>query len=388
MNLIFITEARFYKTQSGNYYADDMSYNNLLWNRYLNEFNKVYVVARVFNSNIAFDESFRIDSVHFLPLPAFEDIISFGKNYFSIKKYLNSYIKKDSIIIIRGGGALGYAASRIYKKQNLYYGIEVIGDPYEVFAPGVIKHPLRIVLRYLFTYIQKKVVKGAVAATYVTKNALQKRYPASGKAFVTYASDVFLDDANPVLEPKELQVFKEINLISIGSLDQMYKSPDILIKAIKMLVSKGIAVKLTWLGKGKYQQEMKDLTRSLEIEDRVKFAGSVSSSEVTKYLDNSDVFLLVSRTEGLPRAMVEAMSRGLPCIGTNVGGIPELLQKESLVAPESPEQICDKVQFFLNNREAANIQAKINLENSKEYSFERLNSKRTDFYRFLKNYRK
>ncbi len=388
MNLIFITEARFYITHNGNYYADDMSYNNFLWNRYLNEFNEVYVVARVFNSTAVFDESFRVDNVRFLSLPAFEDIISFGKNYFSIKKKMNSYINKDSTIIIRGGGALGYTASRICKKKNLFYGIEVIGDPYEVFAPGVIRHPLRIVLRYFFTYIQKKVVKGAVAGIYVTRNALQKRYPTSEKAFVSYASDVFLDDANPILEPKKLKVFKEINLISIGSLDQMYKSPDILIKAIKILVSKGINVKLTWLGKGKYQKDMEDLTRNLEIEDRVKFAGSVSSSEVTKYLDDADVFLLVSRTEGLPRAMVEAMSRGLPCIGTNVGGIPELLQKVSLVDVESPEQICEKVQFFLNNKDAANIQAKINLENSKEFSFERLNSKRIHFYRFLKNYHK
>ncbi|TDE29158.1 glycosyltransferase [Flavobacterium ranwuense] len=386
MDLIFVTEARFYKTHEGNYYADDMSYNNLLWNRYLKEFDKVYVIARVFNSTSAFDESFYVDNVHFLPLPAFEDIISYGKNFFSIKKYLNSYIKKDSTIIIRGGGALGYTASRICKKQNLPYGVEVIGDPYEVFAPGVIRHPLRIVLRYLFTYIQEKVVKEAVAVIYVTKYALQKRYPASEKAFTTYASDVFLDSSNLVLEPKKLQSFKEINLISIGSLDQMYKSPDILIKAIKMLVSKGIDVKLTWLGKGKYQQDMERLVQILEIEDKVKFAGSVSSTEVTKYLDNSDVFLLVSRTEGLPRAMVEAMSRGLPCIGTKVGGIPELLQKEFLVDPESPEQICDKVQFLLKNREVANIQSKINLENSKEYSFEGLDSKRANFYRFLKNY--
>ena len=260
----------------------------------------------------------------------------------------------------------------------------MIGDPYEVFAPGVIKHPLRIVLRYFFTYIQKKVVKGAVAGIYVTRNALQKRYPTSEKAFVSYASDVFLDDANPILEPKKLEAFKEINLISIGSLDQMYKSPDILIQAIKILVSKGINVKLTWLGKGKYQKDMEDLTRNLEIEDRVKFTGSVSSSEVTKYLDDSDIFLLVSRTEGLPRAMVEAMSRGLPCIGTNVGGIPELLDKEVLVNTEDAIEIANKVELLINDLEFAKNQASRNLTVSKEYNFDVLNKKRKQFYRYLK----
>ena len=384
MNLIFITEARFYITHNGNYYADDMSYNNFLWNRYLNEFNEVYVVARVFNSTAVFDESFRVDNVRFLSLPAFEDIISFGKNYFSIKKKMNSYINKDSTIIIRGGGALGYLSSRICKKQNLSYGIEVIGDPYDVFAPRVIQHPLRPILRYLFTYIQKKVVREAAAVIYVTKYALQRRYPTSEKAYSTYASDVFLDGTNAVLEPKKLQSSKIINLISIGSLDQMYKSPDILIKALRILISKGIDANLTWLGKGKYQQEMEDLTRNLEIEDRVKFTGSVSSSEVTKYLDDSDIFLLVSRTEGLPRAMVEAMSRGLPCIGTNVGGIPELLDKEVLVNKEDAIEIANKVELLINDLEFAKSQAFRNLTVSKEYNFDVLNKKRKQFYRYLK----
>ena len=384
MNLIFITEARFYKTHEGNYYADDMSYNNSLWNRYLKEFDKVYVIARVFPSNAVFDAAFRVDNVLFLPLPAFEDIVSFGKKFFSIKKYLNSYINKGSTVIIRGGGALGYLSSRICKKQNLSYGIEVIGDPYDVFAPRVIQHPLRPILRYLFTYIQKKVVREAAAVIYVTKYALQRRYPTSEKAFSTYASDVFLDGTNAVLEPKKLQSSKIINLISIGSLDQMYKSPDILIKALRILISKGIDANLTWLGKGKYQQEMEDLTRNLEIEDRVKFTGSVSSSEVTKCLDDSDIFLLVSRTEGLPRAMVEAMSRGLPCIGTNVGGIPELLDKEVLVNTEDAIEIANKVELLINDLEFAKNQASRNLTVSKEYNFDVLNKKRKQFYRYLK----
>jgi glycosyltransferase involved in cell wall biosynthesis len=388
MNLIFVTEARFFKTPDGSYYADDISYNSFLWKRYLKEFDKVSVVARIFYSEKSFDESHKVDNVNFLSLPPYGDIISFCKNYFRIKKYLSTYINKNSTIITRGGGILGYVAGRICKKKNLCYGIEVIGDPYEVFAPKGIKHPLRIILRYLFTYLQKKAVNGAVAAIYVTRETLQKRYPTSKNAYNTFASDVFIDVNNPVSEAKKMISSDEIQLISIGSLDQMYKSPDILLKAVEMLVIKGINVKLTWLGKGKYQQEMENLARSLKIENKVNFVGSVSSTQVTQYLDNSNVFLLVSRTEGLPRAMVEAMSRGLLCIGTNVGGIPELLQNESLVEVESPEQICDKIQFFLNNKEVANIQAMINLESSKDYSNEKLNAKRTDFYRFLKNYSK
>lgn len=384
MNLTFITECRFYKTANGTYYAGDMSYNSLLWERYLKEFDEIYVVARVFESAENFEESFLVNNVHFLPLPPYDTINSYAKNFIEIKNALKKFINKDSVTIIRGGGVLGYWAGLICKRRNIYFGIEVIGDPYDVFAPGVIQHPLRSILRLLFTYFQKKVVKDAIAVIYVTKNALQKRYPASKTAFVNFASDVFLNADKPVLESKKLQTDKVINLISIGSLDQMYKSPDVLIRAVKRLVSKGINVKLTWLGKGKFRQHMEQLAHGLEIEDKVVFMGSVSSEEVTRYLDASDIFLLVSRTEGLPRAVVEAMSRGLPCIGTNIGGIPELLQKEVLVEPESFEEVSNMIEYFISNKDIADYQAKINLEASKEYSFETLDSKRNDFYKFLK----
>lgn len=387
MDLIFITEARFYKAAQGIYYAGDMSYNNKLWERYLEDFNNVYVVARIFNSNENFDKDFVVDNVHFLPLPSFDGIFSFMKNLFEIKKCLNNYLVPNHAVIIRGGGILGYSASKICKNKKIKYGIEVIGDPYEVFAPGVIKHPLRPFFRGWFTYIQKVTVKRAIAAIYVTKFTLQKRYPASEKAFSTYASDVFLDLTKPITAHKSFQDVEKIKLISVGSLDQMYKSPDILIKAVKILVEKEIDVHLVWLGKGKCQGEMEQLCKDLSISDNVQFVGAVPSDEVTNYLDNSDIFLLVSRTEGLPRAVVEAMSRGLPCIGTRVGGIPELLLDEALVAPESSQQIADKIFSFFDDKSMYSKHSLRNLENSQEYSFDVLNGKRKEFYKYLTDFK-
>lgn len=385
MDLTFVTECRFYKTSEGKYYADDMSYTNILWQRYLREFDTINVVARVFETREKFDESFLVDNVKFCPIYPFDAIPSFMKHIFIIKKDLNKFLTNKNITIIRGAGPLGFMASRICVKEKIKFGIEVIGDPFDVYAPGVIRHPLRPVLRKLFTYFQKKAVKEAAAVIYVTKNALQKRYPGSKKAYITFASDVFLNIEKSVSEHKKLEAKNVLNLISIGSLNQMYKSPDILIKAMKILVNKGIDLKLTWLGNGLYQHNMENLARNLEISSNIIFPGAVSSEEVIKYLDASDIFLLVSRTEGLPRAVVEAMSRGLPCIGTNVGGIPELLQKEVLVEPESPEEISNMIEYFLNHKDFAISQAKINLETSKEYSLEALNLKRNDFYNFLKN---
>ncbi|MCY1496894.1 GDP-mannose-dependent alpha-(1-6)-phosphatidylinositol monomannoside mannosyltransferase [compost metagenome] len=385
MNLTFVTECRFYKTADGKYYADDMSYTNSLWERYLKEFDSINVVARVFETSEKFDESFLVDNVQFCPIYPFDTIFSFAKNIIKVKKGLRKFLSKDTVTIVRGAGPLGFMATSLCVKQKIKFGIEIIGDPYEVYAPGVITHPLRPVLRKLFTDFQKKAVRRASAVIYVTKYALQKRYPALSGIYTTFASDVFLNQKKIAWQHKKLSIKNaRVNLISIGSLNQMYKSPDMLIKAIKILKDKGIQSRLVWLGNGKFQQDMEELAKSLEIQEDVIFPGAVSSDEVTRYLDESDIFLLVSRTEGLPRAVVEAMARGLPCIGTNVGGIPELLQKEALVQPESAIEISNKIEYFLNNVDFSNNEAKINLENSKEYSFEALDSKRSDFYRFLK----
>ncbi|OJX49486.1 glycosyltransferase family 4 protein [Flavobacterium sp. 38-13] len=385
MDLTFVTECRFYKTPDGKYYADDMSYTNSLWERYLKEFDNINVIARVFETSEKFDESFLVDNVNFCPIHPFDSIFSFAKNRSKVKKGLRKYLSKDTVTIIRGAGPLGYMATGICKQQKINFGIEIIGDPYEVYAPGVVTHPLRPVLRKLFTDFQKKAVRRASAVIYVTKYSLQKRYPALSGVYTTFASDVFLNEKKIATQHKKISIENgKPNLISIGSLNQMYKSPDILIKAVKLLKDKGIQAQLVWLGNGKFQPDMEELAKNLGLGDDVIFPGAVSSDEVTRFLDASDIFLLVSRTEGLPRAVVEAMARGLPCIGTNVGGIPELLQKEVLVQPESAEEISDMIEYFLSNADFSNNQAAINLENSKDYSFEVLDSKRSDFYRFLK----
>ena len=88
----------------------------------------------------------------------------------------------------------------------------------------------------------------------------------------------------------------------------MRKSPDKCIHIIDEMNRRGIDTHLKWLGRGRYMERMRALTRKLAIEDKVQFLGSVQRDVVDKHLDSSDVFLLLSHSEGLPRAMVEAMS--------------------------------------------------------------------------------
>ena len=386
MKLYFITDARFYKTSENNLYSGEVSFNDNLWERYLKSFEEVVIIARVFDSdkdNIL--ESNLITKAKILPIFPFDNVTTFFLKHKVIYNTLLSYLKKErASVIIRGAGSLGSLASKACVKNKIPYGIEVVGDPYDVFAKGVIKHPLRILMRSFFTYAQKRAVENADAVIYVTKYALQKRYPAKPNSFSTFASDVFINTDLSIL-PRYKNINTSLKLISIGSLEQMYKAPDIAILAVAKLLSLNYDVTLTWLGDGKYMQDMKNQAKELNIEDRVFFKGSVSASEVLKELNDSDIFILLSRTEGLPRALVEAMSLGLPCVGTNIGGIPELIKSEYLVEVNNVDDICLKIKSIADNSIAYNALSAYNIDLPKEYSFDNLERKRLEFYDYIIN---
>ncbi|MDM1298604.1 glycosyltransferase family 4 protein [Empedobacter falsenii] len=383
MSLFFITDARFLQTPDGKIYSGEFSFSNILWERYIKCFSKVYVIGRVFKVDSFDNENHLVSNVTILPTTPFETATSFLKNKVKIKTQVDNYFNnyEPQAVILRGAGSLGYLAAKYCTTKNISYGIEVVGDPYDVFAPGVIKHPLRFLFRRLFTYYQKEAVKNASSVIYVTKDKLQQRYPSNKNAFQTYASDVVIND---IVQKAKVLVTKDVyRIISVGSLDQMYKGPDVLLKAIKILIDNNVKVTLTWLGHGQYLEEIIRLSADLKISEYVDFKGSVDAVTLTKNLDESDVFVLASRTEGLPRAIVEAMARALPCIGSDVGGIPELVNNELVVISENSSQIAERIELLLKNENFYNKMSSYSLEKSSEFRQDILEERRLSFFKSL-----
>jgi glycosyltransferase involved in cell wall biosynthesis len=90
-----------------------------------------------------------------------------------------------------------------------------------------------------------------------------------------------------------------------------------------MIAPAETTLRLIILGNGPEEMELKKLSESLEVAHLVQFRGVVHNVE--EYLREADLFILPSRAEGLSNALLEAMSYGIPCIATHVGGTPELL---------------------------------------------------------------
>lgn len=385
MTLYFATEARFVK-RTGKYYSLG-GFSFELWNRYLEHFDKLVVIARVTtDKSIYVDETMlaSCNNISFIDLPYYVGFSGYIRSCQSIRKILTDQMNDDGCYICRLPGQIGGEVIRRLQKIGKPYACEVVGDPWDVFAKGSVDHPLRPIIRRISVQRLKYQVKGAQACLYVTQKTLQQMYPVKLGAFSVGVSDVIVNDSIIAQYPKRLNVKSEYTLISVGSLAQMYKAPDIVLKALSILKQRGLNIKLIWLGDGVFKVHMVALAQSLNLD--VDFKGNVSASEVHENLKKADIFILVSRTEGLPRAVVEAMAHGLPCIGSQVGGIPELLDKEVLVEKENPEQLAFLIEKMTTDINFTNQQAKRNLEKALFYKEDQLKLLRNSFFDYIKAY--
>jgi glycosyltransferase involved in cell wall biosynthesis len=82
--------------------------------------------------------------------------------------------------------------------------------------------------------------------------------------------------------------------------------------------------------------------------------------------------------------MIEAMARSLPCIGSTVGGIPELLPSEDLVPPGDVVALASKIREVVTDSERMARMSARNLETAKEYRDEVLRERRNEFYRYVR----
>jgi glycosyltransferase involved in cell wall biosynthesis len=205
--------------------------------------------------------------------------------------------------------------------------------------------------------------------------------------FTTHYSSIELEkDDRLHCERSNHERQKRMDIVTVGSLEQPYKGIDVLIAATAKSIAAGRNIRLTIVGEGRYRQSLENLAIQLGIGNSIRMTGQLASAQsVQAILDDSDLFVLASRTEGLPRAMIEAMARGLPCLGTNVGGIPELLEPSELVAPNDPDALSAKIDETLSRPEYMTQLSARNLEKAGGYRAELLDARRKQFFEHIRS---
>ncbi len=385
MKVVISLEQRFDRTPDGKVWTQTTCAYPF-WTRYLEVFDLVSVFARVKDVPSVPADWKQADGegVSFAPVPYYIGPWQYLLKVAQIERSAKNAVQKEDAVILRVFSPIALFIKPILQRTGHPYAVEVVADPYDVFAPGSIKTLLRPFLRHWFFWVLKRLCANAIAAAYVTNKALQQRYPCPNLA--VGISDVELPDEAIVASARPQQDrLQTPTLIYVGTLQQLYKAPNILIDAVAACVSEGLDLKLIVVGSGQYQPQLEAQSARLNIASKVQFLGQLGSSEVREWIDRSDLFVLPSYQEGLPRAMVEAMARGLPCIGSAVGGVPELIPPEDLVPPGDVAALASKIREIVMDPERLARMSQQNLEKSKDYRDRLLNGQRIDFYRSVRN---
>ena len=387
MRVVVTSEERYVRTPDGAVWTmTGPAYR--FWQRYLSAFDRVRIVARVRDVTAAPVDASRVDgpAVEVWPVPHYVGPAQYARRRAAIARALTTAVDDTDAVILRVPSNTAAVLVAERTRRDRPFALEVVGDPYDVLAPGVVRHPLRPLLRRWFVMTLRNQCRSAVAVSYVTERTMQARYPADAAvttiacSSVELAAEAFGSGRTVAARPPTAAA-----IVSVGSLEQLYKGVDTLIEALAILAAVGPAPRLVHVGGGRCLDRLVRLATRLGVADRVDFVGSLPpGAAIRQRLDAADLFVMPSRTEGLPRALIEAMARGLPAIATRVGGIPELLPAEDLVDPGDPAALADAVSRMLADPARMAAASARNLHRARDFAADTLTPRRDAYYQAVR----
>lgn len=389
MKILFVHDHKFIEID-GSFYSNGGLSNTVL-KRYSSIFNEIYVLSR--QVKITSDSLLKNKlspssdaNTHFIKVPDYMSLKKI-KNLKTAIKILDNQIKNCDGLIVRIPSQNGYNAIKIADKYKKKYIVELVGCPYDSLKNygGVISKILAP-LEYMKC---KRIMRKAQNSIYVTEDFLQERYPTKGKSIncsnvnITMGKTKVLDKR--IKKINDFSTENTIKIGMIGGLENKYKGFDLAVKALNILKNdQSIKISLHILGGGN-RDEIKKLAKKYDCESNIYFDGTLPSDKVNEWIDEIDILLHPSKTEGLPRAVIEAMSRGCPVICSDVGGLPELINPQYIFKSGDYKKIAHLIKESSISKQLQIKMSKENFERAKEYDQNILNSRRTKFLIDFKN---
>lgn len=394
MRLLLTTNARLYKSEDGKYWTN-LVYGYDFFLRYLYVFDEVRLVAHTQKCRAEDTENMlRVDGKN---LEVYEVPFPHGKlQYLRMYRQISNAVKQSTVgcdaAILRIPDQLAFQIYPILEKNKIPIAVEVTSDSWEFFSPDSVKSVFRPFLRIYWHINQKKICANALGVSYVTKSALQRRYPPKRAiqkdGFTTFYTNADLNDVyfyRPrVYSTCRNKTFTIIHVsTNIGNRAKGYIE---LVTALGKLNNKGIKTKLVLVGGGSLSKETQTLINDYDYKDYVRLTGLLATPELlSAELKKADMFVFPSYREGLPRVLLEAMASGLPCVATELPGIQEILDQNCLVPVKDINELANKIEMFIKNTEKLEEQSLRNFNKAHEFKSDIIQKKRTVFYESLRD---
>lgn len=367
MKLLFVHDHKFRKVENVIYSTGGL--NNEVLERYSKNASQVTVVARILEERKSENKWSKITN---------KKVLIKGDK----KLYCNN-LKQEILMcdkmIIRLPSFLGLQALRLNRKIGKPYMIEMVACPWDALW----NHGFagKILAPYIF-FRNRKELKEAPMVLYVTNRFLQHRYPTKGKSIG--CSDVVISDFNENILNRRREKIEHCGgkkiLGTIAATNVKYKGQQYIIEALGKLKrqgKEGYEYQLVGNGDSSF---LKSIAKKNNVEEQVKFIGGLPHEKIFEWLDSIDIYVQPSRQEGMPRALIEAMSRGVPAFGAKTGGIPELLPEQYLFSNSSKN--INEIIKILESLQNDNMMklAEQNYEVAKKYQGKEIRKVREEFY--------
>lgn len=256
-------------------------------------------------------------------------------------------VKKVDTIITQSPLIEGFIASilkKIFKKELI---IEVHGD-WEL-APFLSKKRKFMSFQKKFTPILARFSFQNADKIRVISNYLREKVQkiAPQKSYFVFPT---FTDINLFLEEKDIKYNNFI--LFVGALEEV-KGVEYLIEAFAKINSEFPEFKLIIIGDGSQKDKLKILSSNLGLKNEVEFKGKLSLKETKNIMKDCYFLVLPSLSEGLGRVLMEAMALKKAVVGSNVGGIPDLIKDNHngfLTEPKNINDLSQKLETLLNDR--------------------------------------
>ena len=369
---VFIaTEVRIYKVD-GHFYADP-SFAKIL-ERYSKNFDKIILATRIVDEKEKREGYKKIDDFCCI----FDNIGSISA--FLFKKTspdIIKHIKESDLIVLRLQSVISLKMYYYISKFSKKYMVEVMGCAWDAYwNHGIIG---KTIAPFMFLET-KRIIKKANYCVYVTQKFLQRRYPCDGKNIGISNVDI-----KTVMPPKQYKDFdkKKFTMMTAAALHVKYKGQQFVIKAISELKQKyDINVTYYLAGKGD-DVWLRNVARKYNVERNVVFLGMLPKEKLHKYMRDVDFYIQPSLQEGLPRSLIEAMSCGSICFGSNTAGIPELLDDAQIFERKDVKSMIEIILSTIKSGNFFHISER-NIQKAKLYLSSVLDKKRSLFLKSMR----
>jgi glycosyltransferase involved in cell wall biosynthesis len=227
----------------------------------------------------------------------------------------------------------------------------------------------------------------ATTRSYAEESPFLKNYL---DKIVVIPNGINIEDVTTDLTREESRIKLDLPLktkiiLFFGSL-VTYKGPDILLKAFKVIKKEYPEVKLIFAGRGHMLTELQDMARKFDLEDDVIFLGFVEEEKKAFYYKSADIFCLPSTNmaESFGIVNLEAMASGIPIVGSDLGGIPDIIKDGEnglLAKPRDHQSLANVLLILLKDDDLRLKMGNNGRKRVEEYSWDKIANETENLYR-------